>query len=182
MDVQGIDALRARLGANSAVLNSEMKSAEKESLDAIRDKARSLAPGNKLPNSVQRELDAGGLTGRIGSVARTAYSIEKGRPETIGGSNKWPSLELVQSWLVRKGIGIGVAQSTKTHRTLKPRKNSPAAQALHDQAARVIYAMKQRGGTSPQPFIVPAARLEADDVQRIFQRHVQKVLQKLANV
>lgn len=180
MEVKGLDQLRSRMGNHANTLNSELKSAEREGLDLLRDEAKRLAPGSKLPNSIQREVLSDGLTGRVGSVARTAYSIEMGRPASVSGQNKWPSIELIQAWLVRGGQGIGTSQSIKTHRIRRPRKNSVAAQDLHDQAARVIYAMKQAGGTKPQPFIRPAAERQAKAVETTFQTHVQRALQKLA--
>lgn len=179
MEVKGLDSVIRQFGDHKNIIESELKKAEREGADLIRDEAKRLAPGiGKVANSVHAEVaSTDGLIWRIGSYAKTVYSIEKGRPSSVNGRNLWPSIEKIEGWILH--YGVGAAQTIKGHRYVRPRKRSAAAAALHDEAAKVIYAMKQRGSTNPLPFIEPAWRNASHNVEVLFQDAVHEALTRL---
>lgn len=179
ISIQGMDGLRHRLGLGGKTLDSELRPAISVAGKAVRDEAKSLAVGRRLPNSVQMRTLDGGLTTIIGSVAATALSIEKGRePGDV------PRVGLIAAWMNRTGIvageaaAAGAVQSVKTHRVMKRGGRAVSRAQLH-LAWKIAMAIGQRG-TKPLPFIIPAAGHKKDEVGRILNAAVGRALHRIA--
>ncbi len=172
IEVEGLNELHLRLGSNA--LDPELRRAEKDALDIVKARAKSNAASfsSVLPQSVQSQVEGGGLSGIIGSVARSGLSIETGRKK-----GEMPSFEAVSRWMVRRGTGASM--SVKGHRYIKPRKNSPAAAQLHDDAVSIAFRIRD-AGTKPLPFIIPAATAEKERVAKSFKDAVDRALRKWA--
>ena len=177
--VDGLDGLRRRLGIGGKTLDSELRLAVGTAGRAVRDEAKSLAVGRKLPNSVQMRTLDGGLSTIIGSVAQTALSIEKGRdPGDV------PRVGLIAAWMTRSGIvaseaaSAGAVQSVSTRRVMK-RGGRPVARAQLHLAWKIAMAIGQRG-TKALPFIIPAAGHKKDEVGRILNAAVGRALHRIA--
>lgn len=179
IQIEGLDELRRRLRAAPQVLEAELRSAERAALDLARDEARRLAPGNKMANSINIERASNGLSGVVGSAAKTAFSIEMGRP--VG---QMPSAELIAAWMNRSGIvsdgatRAGATVSTKTHRVTGRHKAS-VSRAQRSMAWRIALGIKERG-TKPQPFIGPVLPTVSGRIDQLFEEAVQRVLRKVA--
>lgn len=172
IEFQGLDEFRRSLG-NPAILKTELRRAEREGLDVIRDNVKSNAGqfSNVLPNSVRREIGTDGLIGTVGSVAKTAYSIEKGRRP-----GEAPSYEKIERWLTHRGTGA--VQIIRSRRYVRPRRGSADARALRDQAVQIVNVIRAKG-TKPLPFILPAAAKSENKVTRIFDDAVTRALKRL---
>ena len=180
IQVEGLDGLRKRLGVGSRTLDAELRPALRASGEAIKAEARALAVGNKLPNSVQmRSLD-GGLTQIVGSVAKTALSIEKGRQPGEG-----VSVGLITGWMRRKGIAArveGARVSVATRQVLgvgRSRKGRSIGRAQRDLAWRIALAVRARG-TKALPFIIPAGEHKKGAVQQYIRQGVARALARIA--
>lgn len=172
IEVEGLVELHARLG--SAALDSELRRAEKESLDIVKERAKSNAASfsSVLPQSVQSKLEGGGLSGIIGSVAKTSLSIEQGRKK-----GEMPSFESIERWMTRRGIAAGSAQRISTHRRVRLSRSQKST--LHDDAVGIAFKIRETG-TKPHPFIIPAATSEQGRVQKSFKDAVDRALRKWA--
>jgi hypothetical protein len=172
IEVQGLNELHLRIGSNA--LDPELRKAEKDALALVKERARSNAASfsSLLPQSVQSSVDGGGLSGIIGSVAKTALSIETGRKK-----GEMPSFESIERWMTRKGIAGGSAQRISTHRRV--RLSGSQKSALHDDAVGIAFKIRD-SGTKALPFIIPAATAEKERVQKTFQDAVTRVLKKWA--
>ena len=177
--IDGLDALRRRMGVGAKTLDTELRPATQEAGVALRTEAKRLAVGNKLPNSVQMLSLDGGLTKIVGSVAATAQSIEEGR--RIGDI---PPVGRILGWMNRKGIvgygaaDIGATQSVRTHKLTSRGGRAVSRAQLH--AAWKIAIAIGLSGTKPLPFIIPAAQRKKDDVFRIFNAAIGRALHRIA--
>jgi len=164
------------MAQSAAILDAELKPAIKQGGTLMRDEAKHLAVGNKLPNSVQMTVLHGGLEAIVGSAAKTALSIERGRSPGEG-----VNVGLITGWMNRKGITAqvqGARVSVKTHRVLGA-KGKVIGRAQRDLAWKIAMSIREHG-TKPLAFIIPAARHKQADVQRIVNVAVGRALHRMA--
>lgn len=177
--VDGLDGLRRRLAQSVNIIDAELKPALKQAGTVMRDEAKHLAPGNRLPNSVQMRTLNSGLTQIVGSVAKTALSIETGRKP-----GEVVNVGLITGWMGRKGIVApaaalaGATQSIKRHKVMK-HGGKPVARAQRDLAWKIAMAIREHG-TKPLPFIIPAAQHKKDDVQKLVNVAIGRALHRMA--
>ena len=171
--VVGLNELHQRLG-DSTILVSELKKAEHDALVLVQTRAKSDAASfsSVLPQSVQLKADAGGLSGIVGSVAKTALSIHEGRKP-----GNAPSFEQIATWMQRKGIATGSAVGITSGRRRKI--SGSNADLLHDDAV-IIAKRIGISGTKGHPFIIPAATSEKDKVSQRFNDAVYAAIKRVA--
>ena len=178
--VDGLDRLRRNLDKSASILDAELRPAIRAGGDLLRAEAKSLAVGNKLPASVQMKSLAGGLSVIVGSAARTALSIEMGRP--VGDM---PSVSLITAWMGRKGITAeveGARVSLKSGRVLgvgKSKRGQQIGRAQRDLAWKIAISIREHG-TKALPFIIPAARHKKDQVNRLVNEAVGRAMHRVA--
>lgn len=179
--IPGLAAMRSRMGRGAATLDAELKPALRQSAEEMKQDARTRAKGNILPNSVQFESREGGLTYIIGSVAKTALSIEQGRK---AGENV--PVGPITSWMNRNGIVstnaalAGVTQSIRTHKVNTAGKRRAGIRASQrDLAWKIVMAIHQ-AGTKALPFIIPVAQANREHVQKRINDAVGRALHKVA--
>lgn len=179
ISIPGMDSLRRRMGAGAKTLDTELRPAIRQSGETMRQEAKRLAVGRRLPNSVQMRTLDGGLTSIVGSAAATALSIERGRKP-----GDTPKVGLILAWMNRGGIvaeesvAAGAVQSLKTRKVLKRGGKAVARAQLH-LAWKIAMAIGQRG-TAPLPFIMPAASNKKDAVGRLINTAVGRALHRIA--
>jgi hypothetical protein len=169
--VDDLDGIRRRFGSASKTLDSELRPAVREGAVLIRDEARRLAPGKKLPNSIQFKVEQGGLRSTIGSVAKTALSIHQGRR-----AGERVNFGLILGWVRRSGLAGAV--SIKTRRPVRLRQGSSGDRALRVAAAQVVAQIRARG-TKPLPIILPAVAPTQSRVQRLFGTAVNRAMRRV---
>lgn len=176
LNVDGLAELERRIGTGAASLDTELKAAIRKSGEVVRDDAKHLAVGNKLPNSVQMTALSGGLTAIVGSTAKTALSIEEGRKK-----GEMPSVGLITAWMGRKGITAQVqgARVSLTTRRVLGTKGQAIGKAQRALAWKIAMAIRDHG-TKPLPFIVPAAKDKFASVQQLINDAVGRALHKMA--
>jgi len=187
MDIQvdGLDRLRRNLGNGAKTLDAELRPSVRRSGEVVRTEAKRLAVGNRLPNSVQMRSLNGGLTEIVGSVAKTAASIEKGRHK-----GERVSVGLLTGWINRRGIvssgaaAAGAVQSIKTHavssRGTKSARSRSITRAQRDLAWKIALAIREHG-TRPLPFIIPAGKHKLPEVQSLIRAGVGRALKRIAH-
>lgn len=173
VEIEGLDRLLHTMG-NTSILASELHTAELASLKVVKEKAKDNAASfsNVLPSSVRSDIDSGGLSGIIGSVAKTGLSIEVGRKR-----GEMPSFESIERWITHRGIGA--AQTIRGRRYLRPRKHSAQASQLHDDAVGIAFKIRD-SGTKALPFIIPAAAQGKDKVTELFNGAIERAVKKWA--
>lgn len=179
IDAVGLKEFGARVGATPSVINSEAKTYARTAGLLVKGEARKLAVGNILPNSVQMRPLAGGTTVIIGSVAKTALSIERGREK-----GDQPRADLITRWMNRRGIAAqveGARVSLKTRRVLgvstKSEKGRAIGRAQRDLAWKIAMAIKEHG-TKALPFIIPAYKHKHAEIEALGQRMLQRVVHR----
>ncbi len=168
--IDGLDRLRRSVGTASRTIDKELRPEMRAGGQLIRDEARRRAPGRMLQPSIQFRALTGGLTVIIGSIAKTALSIEVGRAR-----GEKVSLGLLTGWLRRKGLTGAV--SVKTRRSVKSR---GAARAYEREAAYALAAAIRRRGTKPLPFLMPAVPATRAQVGRRIRDAVGRALHQIA--
>ena len=176
--IEGLAELRDRFG-NTAILRTELKTAERAGLTEIRDHAKYNAAlfSNKLPQSVQLEVRGQGLEGIVHSLAKTAASIERGR--AIG---ERVSYEAIENWLKQRGRVLSISTRRVVKRSRSKLSRFYASQEdreIHDEAVQITRMIRERG-TRPLPFMVPALAQSREGVRREFHEAVGRAVKRLA--
>lgn len=180
IELADTNGLMRQFAAHASILTNELKTAERAGLAALRDEAKRETAqfSTVLPQSVQFEIGGGGLTGIVGSVAKTALSIAQGRK-----AGNAPSTEAVMRWLRNRGGTFNIQTRRRTsHRSggrLGKALAASEASQMHDEAV-VIQAAIRRTGTKGLPFILPAARASQTSVTRFFSDAINRALTRLA--
>lgn len=180
MEVQGLDRLRQTSKQFSGRLDMQLRPAVRETAQEVRDrarnKARAFSIGGFYPASIRHSIESGGLVAFVGSIAKTALSIEQGRH-----AGEVVRFGLILRWVRRRGLARSVAIATR-------RVRKPSAKDLRDVTssevalARGVVAGIRARGTNPLPHLVPAAQESKDGWQRRVRRSVQTALQTVRGI
>lgn len=179
--IPGLDELRARMGKGSATLDEELRPALRDSAGEMKTDAQGRAKGPLLPNSVQFDSRDGGLTYVVGSVAKTALSIEQGRKP-----GESPSVESITSWMNRYGIvsqaaaEAGATQRIGTHKVITTGKRRAGIRSSQRDMAWKIAIAIGKVGTKALPFIIPIAADNRAHLQQRINDAVGRALRRVA--
>lgn len=182
VDIQavGLREFAARVGAAPQVVDREAKSYTRQAGALVKGEARTLAVGNILPNSVQARPLAGGMAVIVGSVAKSALSIEKGRQK-----GEQPRVDLITRWMSRRGIAAqveGARVSLKTRRVLgvsnKSAKGRTIGRAQRDLAWKIAMAIKEHG-TKALPFIIPAYQHKHEEIRHLGNQMLTRIVRSV---
>ncbi|MCR4339368.1 MAG: hypothetical protein NUW01_05715 [Gemmatimonadaceae bacterium] len=181
LQVVGLNELRGRMAASAKTIDAEFRPAIRRAGTILKTEARSLAVGNRLPNSVQYRVLDGGMSVIVGSVAKTGLSIERGRQP-----GDTAPVNLITAWMKRRGIAAeveGARVSIKTGRVLgvstRSVKGRAIGRAQRDLAWKIALAIKARG-TKALPFIFPAGHNKKTEVSRIINEALQRAVRRIA--
>ena len=175
MKVEGLDTVRRFASQSPRVLDSELRKSLRESAAIVRSQAVSNARrfSSVFPASIRYRIS--GLEATIGSMAKTALSIEQGRkPGEIA------KIGLIRRWIERKGLVRGVfdIQTQRLARRLGTLRRVDAEADERRLAASIVEAIR-RGGTKPLAFLVPAAKAQQQNVTRYFKRAVDNTIRRV---
>ena len=176
MKVEGLDTVRRIAAQSPRVLDSELRKSVRDSAVIVRSQAVANARrfSSTFPSSIRYRIS--GLEATVGSLAKSALSIEQGRrPGEIVKRG------LIRRWIERRGLvrGIFNIESQRLQRRLGTRRRQDA-EAEERRLAAVIVEQIRRSGTKPLAYLIPAAQAQKDNVTRYFKRAVDNTLRRVA--
>ena len=185
MTVQGLQGLQRVSGLAPKQFDTVMRHAVRVSAIQMRhvmvEEVGRFAIGGKsgrFAQSIRYRLS--GLTALVGSLAPTAYSIERGR---MPGEVVF--LGLIQRWVRNRGIVRGIFDigSRKiSGRVSRFQKRYPGVVTTEEaEALRIVELIRTRG-TEPKLYAQRTAERSKDRVLRNFRDSVHKALRGLAQM
>lgn len=185
LQVVGLPQLQRASGLAPRQFNTVMKHAVRVSAIQMRhvmvEEVGRFAIGGKsgrFAQSIRYRLS--GLSALIGSMAPTAYSIEKGR-----GPGEVVPVGLIRRWIMRRGIVRGLFDITSrkaSGRISRFQKRYPGVVSAEEaEALRIVELIRTRG-TEPKLYGQRTIERSKDRVLRNFRDSVHKALRGLAQM